>query len=119
MPYEFTPHEGYIRAVIRDDASQDEFVQLFRELKALCATQGVARAMLVVSHNDSSPLPTFEHLSSYAGAGFMEGFKLALVCAGWALYRACQKAERAAEKAGVQVRAFFQEAEGNRWLTGR
>jgi hypothetical protein len=116
MPYEFTEHGDYIRAVIRDDASQDDFVALFREMKMLCAARGVDRGMVVVSHGAGS-IPTFEHLSSYAGAGFMGGFKLAVVCAGWALYRACQKAERAAEKAGVQVRAFFQEAEGNRWLT--
>jgi hypothetical protein len=32
-------------------------------------------------------------------------------------YQACAKAERAASKAGVQVRAFFQETEGIRWLT--
>jgi hypothetical protein len=116
MPYEFTPHDEYVRAVIADDASQEEFVALFREMKALCATRGVDRGMVVVSHGAGS-VPTFEHLSSYAGAGFMEGFKLALVCAGWALYRACQKAERAAEKAGVRTRAFFQEAEGSRWLS--
>lgn len=116
MPYEFTEHGDYIRAVIRDDASLEDFVALFREMKTLCATRGVERGMVVVSHGAGS-IPTFEHLSSYAGAGFMEGFKLALVCAGWALYRACQKAERAAAKAGVQVRAFFQEAEGSRWLT--
>ena len=115
MPYEFTPHEDYIRAVISDGASQEDFVALFREMKALCATRGVDRAMVVVSHG-ASAVPTFEQLSSYAGAGFMNGFKLALVCAGWALYRACQKAERAAEKAGMQVRAFFQETEGSRWL---
>lgn len=117
MPYSFTEHHDYIRAVIGDDASQDDFVGLFREMKALCATRGVGRGMVVVSHG-AGPIPTFEHLSSYAGAGFMEGFKLALVCTGWALYRACQKAERAAEKAGVQVRAFFQETEGSQWLTG-
>ena len=116
MPYEITPQDDYIRAVIGDDASQEDFVALFREMKALCATRGVGRAMVVVSPH-AGIVPTFEHLSSYAGAGFMNGFKLALVCAGWALYRACQKAERAAQKAGVHVRAFFQEAEGSRWLS--
>lgn len=115
MTYSFTEHTDYIRAVIRDDATQDDFVALFREMKALSATRGVDRGMVVVSPNRGA-VPTFEHLSSYAGAGFLGGFKLALVCGGWALYRACQKAERAADKAGVQTRAFFQEAEGSRWL---
>jgi hypothetical protein len=116
MPYTFTDHTDYIRAVIGDDASQDDFIALFREMKVLCATRGVDRGMVVVSHGAGS-IPTFEHLSSYAGAEFIQGFKLALVCAGWTLYRACQKAERAGEKAGVHARAFFQEAEGSRWLT--
>ena len=116
MSYRITEHEKYLRAVIEDDASLEDFVQLFREMKTLCATRGVDRAMVVVSHGAAGSVPSFEHLSSYAGAGFMDGFKLALVCAGWALYRACQKAERAAEKAGVRVRAFFQETEGSRWL---
>lgn len=116
MPYRFTDHAEYIRAVIGDDASQEDFVALFREMRVLCATRGVDRGMVVVSPGGGS-IPTFEHLSSYAGAGFVEGSRLALVCAGWALYRACQKAERAAEKAGVQVRAFFHETEGSRWLT--
>jgi hypothetical protein len=116
MSYEFTEHGDYIRAVIADDASQDDFVQLFREMKARSATRGVARGMVVVK-NGAGTVPTFEHLSSYLEAGFMGGFKLALVCATWALYQACQKAERAAAKAGVQVRAFFQETEGGRWLT--
>jgi hypothetical protein len=34
------------------------------------------------------------------------------------LYQACNKAERAATKAGVNVRAFLQEMEAVRWLTG-
>jgi hypothetical protein len=116
MPYQFTEHSEYIRAVIPDDASMEEFVGLFREMKTLSATRGVGRGMVVVRHN-AGAVPTFEHLSSYAGAGFMDGFKLALVCGGWALYRGCQKAERAAEKAGVHARAFFQEAEGSHWLS--
>ena len=48
----------------------------------------------------------------------MAGFRLALVCATWTLYQACNKAERAATKAGVNVRAFLQEMEAVRWLTG-
>ena len=116
MPYQFTEHSEYIRAVIPDNASLEDFVGLFREMKALSTTRGVDRGMVVVAHN-AGQVPTFEHLSSYAGAGFMQGYKLALVCGGWALYRGCQKAERAAEKAGVKTRAFFQEAEGSRWLT--
>lgn len=115
MPYAFTDHSEYVRAVIPADATQDDFVALFREMKAISAKRGVDRGMVVVSP-DSGSVPTFEHLSSYASVGFIGGYKLALVCGGWTLYRACQKAERAADKAGVQTRAFFQEAEGTSWL---
>ena len=46
------------------------------------------------------------------------GYDGALVRATWTLYQGCNKAERAATKAGVNVRAFLQEMEAVRWLTG-
>ena len=85
MTYRITEHEDYLRAVIADDASTEDFAALYRELQMRCAHAG------------------------YDGA---------LVCATWTLYQACNKAERAATKAGVNVRAFLQEMEAVRWLTG-
>lgn len=117
MPYDFTEHGDYIRAVIGGDAAAEDFAAFYRELKSECASRGVERALVVVSPNAGVPSP--ERITTYGAAGFLEGFKLALVCAGWTLYQACAKAERAAASANVQMRAFFQEAEGIRWLTGR
>lgn len=117
MRYQFTEHGDYVRAVIGDDATLDEFVQFYRELRTQCTDRGFDRALVVVTPGAADPHA--DRIAMFGGAGFMEGFKLALVCAGWTLYQACAKAERAAAKAGVQVRAFFQETEGVRWLTGK
>ena len=114
MRYQFTDHPDYIRGVIGDQASLDEFASFYRELQTRCQTLGIKRALVVVNPEEAVPSP--ERLAIFSGAGFMEGFRLALVCAGWTLYQACAKAERAAAKTGI-VRAFFQETEGVRWLT--
>jgi hypothetical protein len=114
MRYQITEHGQYLRAVIGDDASPDEFATFFRELQARCASQGCLRALVVVSPESAVPSP--EHLMTFATAGFVKGFKLALVCATWTLYRACNNAEKAAAQAGIRVRAFLQEMEGVAWL---
>ena len=114
MRYTFTEHPDYVRGVIGDDASLEEFATFYRELQTRCAAQGVYRALVVVNPEHSVPSP--DRLATFSGAGMKGGFRLALVCAGWTLYQACAKAERAAARAGVQVRAFFQETEGLRWL---
>jgi hypothetical protein len=116
MRYQITEHGGYIRAVIGDAANTEDFASFYKELQTLCALRGFDRALVVVLPEYA--VPSLERLSAFDRAGFIDGFKLALVCAAWTLYQACAKAERAASKAGVQVRAFFQETEGIRWLTG-
>ena len=116
MTYRITEHEDYLRAVIADDASTEDFAALYRELQTRCAHAGYDGALVVVEPEGALAGP--ERLVSFRGAGFMAGFRLALVCATWTLYQACNKAERAATKAGVNVRVFLQEMEAVRWLTG-
>ena len=114
MHYAITAHKDYLRAVIADDASTDEFAALYRELRTRCADAGCNRALVVVRPEGSVLGP--ERLASFCAAGFITGFRLALVCETWTLYQACNKAERAATKADVNVRAFLQEMEAVRWL---
>jgi hypothetical protein len=116
MRYQITEHGDYVRAVISDAAQVEDFAAFYKELQARCAERGVDRAMVVVLPESAVPGP--ERLGMFDGAGFIEGFKLALVCATWTLYQACNKAEQAATKAAVHVRAFLQEMEAVRWLTG-
>lgn len=115
MRYQITEHDDYIRAVIGDAAVIEDFASFYKELQTFCSVRGLHRALVVVLPEYA--VPSAERLSAFSRAGVMAGFKLALVCAAWTLYQTCAKAERAAAKAGVQVRAFFQEAEGVRWLT--
>ena len=117
MQYEITKHKDYLRAVIADDASTDEFAALYRELRTRCADVGCDRALVVVQPEGTVGGP--ERIASFCNAGFLDGFKLALVCATWTVYQACNKAERAAARATLNVRAFLQEMEAVRWLTGR
>ena len=113
MRYQISDHDHYLRAVISEDASTDEFAALYRELQTRSTTRGYDRA-LVVQPEGAVPDP---HRSvNFNDAGFIDGFRLALVCATWTLYQACNKAERAAAKAAVNVRAFLQEMEAVRWL---
>ena len=115
MRYQITEHGDYLRAVIGDAAGPEDFAAFYKELQTLCKVRGFDRALVVVLPEYAVPSP--ERMGTFAHAGFIDGFKLALVCAAWTLYQACAKAERAASKADVQVRAFFQETEGVRWLT--
>ena len=117
MHYTITAHKDYLRAVIADDASTDEYAALYRELKSRCAANGYDRALVVVQPESTIPGP--DRLVDFCNAGFVAGFRLALVCATWTLYQTCNKAERAAAKAAVTVRAFLQEMEAERWLTSR
>ena len=114
MHYYFTEHGEYMRAVIGDAADAEEFASFYRELRTRCARGGFRRALVVVIPENQAPGP--ERLSSYGGAGFIEGFRLALVCATWTLYQACNKAEWAAKEAAINVRAFLQEMEAVAWL---
>jgi hypothetical protein len=113
--YEITEHGGYLRGVIGDGATMQEFATFYRELQTRCAALGFDRALVVVRSGQEEPGP--ERLSNYQQAGFIAGFKLALVCATWTLYQACNKAEMAANRAAVHVRAFVQEMEAVSWLT--
>jgi hypothetical protein len=115
MHYYFTEHGGYMRAVIGDGADAEEFQRFYRELQTRCASSGFNRALVVVIPENQVPGP--DRLGSYSGAGFVEGFRLALVCATWTLYQACNKAETAARSAAIHVRAFLQEMEAVAWLT--
>ena len=115
MHYYFTEHGGYVRAVIGDGTDAEEFASFYRELGTRCASGGYSRALVVVIPESQVPGP--ERLGSFGGAGFLEGFKLALVCATWTLYQACNSAERTAKEAAFQVRAFLQEMEAVAWLT--
>lgn len=115
MHYYFTEHGGYMRAVIGDAADTEEFTRFYQELQTRCATTGLKRALVVVIPESQAPGP--DRLGSYGGAGFIEGFRLALVCATWTLYQACNKAESTAKSAAINVRAFLQEMEAVAWLT--
>jgi hypothetical protein len=115
MHYQITEHGDYLRAVIGDAADLAEFENFYRELQTRCTARGFQRALVVVLPESDAPGP--ERLGVFERAGFMHGFKLALVCATWTLYQACNKAERAANQAAVNVRAFLQEMEAMRWLT--
>jgi hypothetical protein len=115
MHYEITEHGNYLRAVIGEGADLEEFASFYRELQARCMVRGIDRALVVVQPEEAVPWPDW--LGTFERAGFMEGFKLALVCATWTLYQACNKAEQAANQAAVNVRAFLQEMEAVSWLT--
>ena len=116
MHYEITEHSDYLRAVIGDAARTDDFKNLYRELQVRCAARGLRRALIVVHPESDVSGP--EHFGKFAAAGFVKGFKLALVCATWTLYQVCNKAERGARQAAINVRAFVQEMEAIRWLIG-
>jgi hypothetical protein len=113
--YEITQHGNYLRGVIGDAADMQEFASFYRELQSRCMTLGIGRALVVVRPEQDMPGP--DRLLMFERAGFVDGFKLALVCATWTLYQACNKAEMAANRAAVQVRAFVQEMEAVSWLT--
>jgi hypothetical protein len=115
MHYEITEHGSYMRGVIGDSAGMQEFVGFYTELQNRCRERGLERALVVVRPENEAPGE--ERLLMYQRAGFGDGFKLALVCATWTLYQACNKAEMAAAKAAVHVRAFVQEMEAVSWLT--
>jgi hypothetical protein len=114
MRYQITDHDHYLRAVISEDASTDEFAALYLELQTRSANRGYDRALVVVQPDGT--VPGSLRFVNFNNAGFIDGFRLALVCATWTLYQACNKAERAAAKAAVNVRAFLQEMEAVRWL---
>jgi len=115
MHYEITPHGKYLRAVIGDAANTEDFASFYDEVQRRCAALGLDRALVVVRPEDQVPGP--ERLANFKGVAFVKGFKLALVCATWTLYQACNKAETAASRATVHVRAFLQEMEAVSWLT--
>lgn len=113
--HEITDQGDYMRGVIGDAASADDFTVFYQELQRRCTARGCDRALVVVVPEDA--VPGAERLKGYKRAGFIDGFKLALVCAAWTLYQACSEAERTAERASIKVRAFFHEMEAVRWLT--
>jgi hypothetical protein len=115
MPYQISQRPDYLRGVIGNSATADEFAAFYRELQLRCAELGLERALVVVVPGDEAP--RHEDLGGFHTAGFVDGFRLALVCATWTLYQACNKAERAASRAGFQVRTFLQEMEGVNWLS--
>jgi len=115
MHYEITQRGTYLRGVIADTASTQEFASFYLELQTRSAALGFDRALVVVRPEHEAPGP--ERLSNFHQAGFISGFKLALVCATWTLYQACNKAETAADRVAVNVRAFLQEMEAVSWLT--
>jgi hypothetical protein len=116
MAHQIAERGGYLRGVIGDEASVDDFVAFYQELEQRCTERGYDRALVVVVPETQVPGP--DRLHTYKRAGFMHGFKLALVCAAWTLYQACNEAERAAAAAAsIHVRAFFHEMEAVRWLT--
>jgi hypothetical protein len=114
MHYEITEHGTYLRAVIGDQAGLEDFLGFYREVQARCAIRGFDRALVIVKPEHGIPGP--DRLGMFERAGFIEGFKLALVCATWTLYQACNKAEMAASRATIHVRAFLQEMEAVSWL---
>jgi hypothetical protein len=113
--HEITDQGEYMRGVIGDAASHDDFVAFYQELQRRCTARGCDRALVVVVPEHA--VPGVDRLNTYKRAGFIEGFKLALVCAAWTLYQACSEAERTAQAASIKVRAFFHEMEAVRWLT--
>lgn len=115
MHYQITEHGNYLRAVIGDSAGVEDLMSFYKELQTRCTIRGFSRALVVVQPESAVPGP--EHLGLFTRAGLIDGFRLALVCATWNLYQACNKAERAANRAAIQVRAFLQEMEAVRWLT--
>jgi hypothetical protein len=115
MPYQLSKHQNYLRAVIGNGATAEDFATLYRELQKRSVELGFDRALVVVVP-ESEP-PGHEHLGKFDGAGFVDGFRLALICATWTLYQSCSKAERAASRAGFHVRTFLQEMEGVNWLS--
>jgi hypothetical protein len=115
MPYQLTQYPSYLRAVIGNGATADEFTTFYREVQTRCAELGLERALVVVVPGDN--VPGYEDVGRFHGAGFVDGFRLALICATWTLYQACNKAERTATRAGFQVRTFLQEMEGVTWLS--
>jgi hypothetical protein len=115
MPYQLTQYPEYLRAVIGNGATADEFASFYRDVQLRCAELGLERALVVVVPGDE--VPHFEDLGRFSGAGFADTFRLALICATWTLYQACNKAERTAARAGFQVRTFLQEMEGVTWLS--
>jgi hypothetical protein len=115
MPYQLTQYPTYLRAVIGHGATADEFATFYRAVQARCVELGLERALVVVAPGDE--VPRYEDLGGFGAAGFVDGFRLALVCATWTLYQACNKAERTAARAGFQVRTFLQEMEGVTWLS--
>jgi len=114
MHYDITEQGNYLRAVIGDTAGLEDFVRFYREVQARCAMRGLDRALVIVKPEREMPGP--DRLGTFDRAGFIEGFKLALVCATWTLYQSCNKAEMAASRATIRVRAFLQEMEAVSWL---
>ena len=114
MHYDITEQGNYLRAVIGDTAGLEDFVRFYREVQARCAMRGLDRALVIVKPEREMPGP--DRLGTFDRAGFIEGFKLALVCATWTLYQSCNKAEMAAARATIHVRAFLQEMEAVSWL---
>jgi hypothetical protein len=115
MHYQITEHGDYLRAVVGDATKSDDFGAFYRELQTRCTLRGFHRALVVMLPENDVPGP--DRLGLFEAAGFIAGFRLALVCATWTLYQACNKAERAANQAAVNVRAFLQEMEAVAWLT--
>lgn len=115
MPYQLTEHPSYLRGVISNTATSEEFAAFYRELQTRCVQLGLERALVIVV--PEGEVPGHEHLGKFHGAGFVGGFRLALICTTWALYQSCSKAERAAKQADFQVRTFLQEMEGVNWLS--
>jgi hypothetical protein len=114
MHYQITEHGNYLRAVVGDGADLEEFASFYRELQARCLVRGFERALVVVRPEEA--VPGSDWLATFERAGFAEGFRLALVCATWTLYQTCNKAEMAANRAAIHVRAFLQEMEAVTWL---
>jgi hypothetical protein len=79
MRHEITEHGDYLRGVIGDAASVEDFAAFYRELQERCTARGCDRALVVVV--PESEVPNAERLYTYKRAGFISGFKLALVCA--------------------------------------
>ena len=115
MAHQISDHGDYLRGVIGDQASVNDFVAFYQELQRRCTERGCDRALVIVVPETAMPGP--DRLDTYKHAGFIDGFRLALVCAAWTLYQACNEAERAAQAASIKVRAFFHEMEAVRWLT--
>jgi hypothetical protein len=113
--YEITQPGNYLRGVIADTATMQEFASFYLELQTRSTALGFDRALVVVRPDKEMPGP--ERLVNFQQAGFIAGFKLALVCATWTLYQSCNKAEMAADRLAVNVRAFLQEMEAVSWLT--